>query len=102
MEARNALIKQTIVSTIMLGVMMAVFYASAGHTNIPRARIFFIITFIYFVASNIALYKLNPELLIQRLKVRREGSKTWDEILVRVSNLTAMTLIPAVAGLDLG
>jgi protein-S-isoprenylcysteine O-methyltransferase Ste14 len=102
MEARNALIKQTLISTVLLGIMMGVFYASAGHTDIPRARVFMGITFIYFLSSNIALYKLNPELLIQRLKVNREGSKTWDEALMRVCNLTAMILIPLVAGLDIG
>lgn len=102
METRNALIKQTIVSMVMLGIMMGVLFTSAGHSDIPRARYFFIITFIYLIASNIVLYKLNPELLVQRLKIKREGSKTWDEVLVRVSNLTAMLLIPAVAGLDIG
>jgi protein-S-isoprenylcysteine O-methyltransferase Ste14 len=40
--------------------------------------------------------------LIQRLKIRREGSKTWDEVLMRVSNLTALLILPAVAGLDVG
>jgi len=47
-------------------------------------------------------YKLNPELLVQRLKIRGEGSKSWDLAMVRVTNLTVMVLIPAVAGLDIG
>ena len=102
MEARNAAVKQTMLSTVILGIMMAIFYASAGRTDIPRSWFLFGVAFIYFVASNIALYKYNPGLLIQRLKIRREGSKTWDEVLVRVSNLSALLLMPAVAGLDIG
>ncbi len=47
-------------------------------------------------------YKLNPELLVQRLRMRREGSKTWDDTLMRVSNLIALIPIPAIAGLDAG
>jgi len=102
LEARNALIKQTMLSTAMLAIMMSVFYASAGRTDIPRSWFLFSIAFVYFVASNLVLYRYNPGLLIQRLKLRREGSKTWDEVLVRISNLTALLLVPAVAGLDLG
>ncbi len=102
MEARNAAVKQTILSTAILGIMMAIFYVSAGRTDIPRSWFLFIVAFIYFVANNLALYKYNPGLLIQRLKIRREGSKTWDEVLVRVSNLSALLLMPAVAGLDVG
>ena len=82
--------------------MMTVFYISAGRIDIPRSWLLFSIVFVYFVASNLALYKYNPELLIQRLKIRREGSKTWDEVLMRISNLTALFLLPAVAGLDVG
>jgi protein-S-isoprenylcysteine O-methyltransferase Ste14 len=82
--------------------MMIVFYISAGRIDIPRSWFFFSIVFVYFVASNLALYRYNPELLIQRLKIRREGSKTWDEILMRASNLTTLFILPAVAGLDVG
>ena len=102
MEARNAAIKQTMLSTAMLAIMMAVFYASAGRTDIPRSWFLFCVAFVYFVASNLALYRYNPGLLIQRLKLSRKGSKTWDEVLMRVSNLTALLLMPAVAGLDVG
>ena len=102
LEARNAAIKQTMLSTVMLTIMMAVFYVSAGRTDIPQSWFLFSVVFVYFVASNLALYRYNPGLLIQRLKIRRKGSKTWDEVLMRVSNLTALLLVPAVAGLDVG
>jgi protein-S-isoprenylcysteine O-methyltransferase Ste14 len=102
LKARNVAIKQTVLSTAMVAVMMATFYVSAGRTDIPWSWFLFSLAFVYFVVNNLALYRYNPELLIQRLKIRREGSKTWDEVLVRVSNLTALLLVPAVAGLDVG
>jgi len=40
--------------------------------------------------------------LIQRLKTRRKGSKKWDEVLVRLSNLPAFILIPLISGYDVG
>lgn len=99
---RSAVVKQIVVSTVLMGVMMAVFFTSAGRRDLPRAWLFFGAAFIYFVASTLAVYRFNPELLIARLTLRREGSKTWDEVLMRVANLTGMLLIPAVAGLDVG
>jgi protein-S-isoprenylcysteine O-methyltransferase Ste14 len=86
----------------MLVIMMAVFYASANRIDIPRSWFLFSIAFVYLVISNLALYRYNPEILMQRLKLRREGSKTWDEVLMRVSNLTALLFVPAVGGLDVG
>lgn len=34
--------------------------------------------------------------------MRREGSKAWDEVLMRACNLTGLLLVLAVAGLDVG
>lgn len=100
--AGRAVVKQIVLSSVMMGVMMAVFFASAGRRDLPRAWLFFGAAFVYFVASTLALYRYNPELLIVRLTVRREGSRRWDEVLMRVANLTGMLLMPVVAGLDVG
>lgn len=81
---------------------MAVFFASAGRRDLPRAWLFFGAALVYFVASTLALYRYNPELVVVRLTVRREGSRRWDEVLMRVANLTGMLLMPAVAGFDVG
>jgi protein-S-isoprenylcysteine O-methyltransferase Ste14 len=102
LDVRSAVIKQVAVSTVLAAVMMGVFYASAGRTDLPRSWLLFAVLFVYFVGSALALARYNPELLAQRLTVRREGSKSWDEMLMRASNLTGMLLIPAVAGLDVG
>ena len=102
LNVRSAVIKQVTVSTVLAAVMMAVFYASAGRTDIPRSWLLFCVLFVYFVGSALVLARYNPELLTQRLTVRREGSKAWDEVLMRASNLTGLLLVPAVAGLDVG
>ncbi len=100
--AGQAVVKQIVVSTVLMGVMMAIFFASAGRRDLPRAWLFFGAAFVYFVTSTLALYRYNPELLIVRLTVRREGSTGWDEVLMRAANLTGMLLMPAVAGIDVG
>jgi len=99
---RSALYKQVILSSLMLLILMIVFFIAAGHLSIPRAWIFFGATYIYLTASAFALYRYNPELLLQRLRRKREGSKLWDELLMRASNLTVLVLVPAIAGLDVG
>lgn len=101
-ELRGSVIKQIIVSSLMLLVQVTIFLISAGQMNVPRAWAFFGVTFVYLLVSIVALYRFNPELLIQRLKVRRGGSKLWDEVLMRAINLTVMCVVPAIAGLDVG
>lgn len=99
---RIAGIKQLLVASIMLSVQITVFFFSAGRITDARPWIFFCASFLHYSVSTAVQYKFNPELLVQRLKRRREGSKLWDEILMRVSNLTVLIAIPVIAGLDLG
>ena len=58
--------------------------------------------FTYNVLSTLIVFRYNPELIIVRLRVRRKGSRRWDEVLMRITNLTGILLIPIVAGLDVG
>ena len=102
MEVRKACLKQAVLSCALLAVMMAVFFASANRFNLPLAWMFFGAVFIYMILSTVALYRYSPKLLVQRLQLRRRGSKTWDEVLMRACNLTLMLVVPAVAGLDIG
>lgn len=102
METRVAVIKQLAVSAVMLAVMAVVFYASAGRTDIPRSWLLFGASLVHFTGSTLVVARHNPELLAIRLTVRRSGSKTWDEALMRACNLTMLLLLPAVAGLDVG
>jgi len=81
---------------------MAIFFISAGHIRLLRPWVFFGASFAQYIVSTAVQYKLNPDLLVQRLKRKREGSKLWDEILMRLSNLTVLIAIPVIAGLDIG
>ena len=99
---RIAGIKQLLVASIMLAVQMTVFFLSADRTIDARPWIFFFASFLHYFISTAVQYRFHPELLVQRLKRKREGSKLWDEILMRVSNLTVLIPIPAIGGLDVG
>jgi protein-S-isoprenylcysteine O-methyltransferase Ste14 len=55
---------------------------------------------VHYTVSIAAQFKLNPGLLATRLVRKREGSKMWDEILMRSSNLVVLIAMPAVAGFD--
>ena len=100
-QAQMAAVKQLIVTYAMLFIHVIVFFISAGEIAF-RPWIFFGVSFLNYSLSIIVQYKLNPELLAVRLKRKREGSKLWDEILMRASNLTALIAVPAIAGLDIG
>lgn len=97
-----AAVKQFSVTSVMLFVQIIVFFVSAGHVSDLRPWLFFSIAFVNYFVSITIQYKLNPQLLVQRLKWKRKGSKLWDEILMRVSNLIVIILIPVIAGLDVG
>jgi protein-S-isoprenylcysteine O-methyltransferase Ste14 len=90
-----------IVPYFLLLLQATIFFVSAGHINIPRAWLFFAISFVCFSFSSIILYKYNAELLNQRGKSHR-GSKIWDEVLMRVINLITLLFLPFIAGLDVG
>jgi len=100
-RAEIAAVKQLAVSSVMLLIQLAIFFFSAGHIGI-RPWVFFGSSFLHYTISIVAQYKLNPELLAARLVIKREGSKLWDEILMRSSNLVVLIALPVVAGFDVG
>jgi len=79
-------IKSLLLASVMLALQMTIFYISAGNIVGLRPWTFFGASFMNYTLSTAVQYKLNPELLVQRLKIKREGSKLWDEILMRASN----------------
>jgi protein-S-isoprenylcysteine O-methyltransferase Ste14 len=97
-----AMIKQILIASVMLVVQIIIFVVSAGSVPDSRPWLYFVVAFAHYFISIAVQYKFNPQLLIRRLKTKRTGSKLWDEILMRISNLTIIVLIPAIAGLDVG
>ncbi|UCG36977.1 MAG: isoprenylcysteine carboxylmethyltransferase family protein [Candidatus Bathyarchaeota archaeon] len=99
---RVTVVKSLVLISVMLALQVTIFFFSAGGVVGLRPWIFFAASFVNYAISTAILYKLNPDLLVQRLTRRREGSKMWDEILMRTCNLTVLFAIPVVGGLDLG
>lgn len=99
---RMAGLKHLIISSIMLAIQIMIFFIAAGRINDVRPWFFFVSSFLHYSIGIGIQYIFNPELLVERLKLKRSGSKMWDEILMRVSNLIVLILVPAVAGLDIG
>ncbi len=95
-----ALVKQLVLTSGLLFVQGVVFFVSAANLTDLRPWFYFGTALVHYIVSIAVQFKLNPELLVQRLKMKREGSKLWDEILMRLSNLIVIFLIPAIAGLD--
>jgi hypothetical protein len=100
-RAEVAAAKQLAVSSVMLTIQLAIFFFSAGYIGF-RPWILFGSSFVHYTVSIAAQFKLNPGLLATRLVRKREGSKMWDEILMRSSNLVVLIAMPAVAGFDVG
>jgi len=101
-EFKLAAFKQLLITSIFLLVQIIIFFISAGNITSQRPWLYFSAAFIHYSVGTAIQYKLNPQLLVQRLKATREGSKLWDEILMRASNLMIIIVVPVIAGLDVG
>jgi protein-S-isoprenylcysteine O-methyltransferase Ste14 len=95
-------IRSIALALLLTIIQLSVFFLSAGHCQIPRAWLYFGITCVYFVLSNIIVYQSSPDLVAQRLTRRRVGSKRWDEVLMRVNNLILLIVVPMITGFDVG
>ena len=76
-EFRVAGIKQLLLTYVMLVIQMIIFFISAGNIHASQPWIFFGASFLHYSISTAVQYKLNPKLLVQRLKIKRKGSKLW-------------------------
>jgi protein-S-isoprenylcysteine O-methyltransferase Ste14 len=98
--SKVAVIKQLLLTSFFLFVQIVIFFVSAGFSMDSRSWFYFVTAFVHYLVSITLQFKFNPELLVQRLKIKRSGSKFWDEILMRFSNLMVILLVPMFAGLD--
>jgi len=101
-ELRKVVVRSVIATCCILILHVTIFFISAGRLDLYQAWFFFSVVFVYSLLNIVALAKFSPELLKQRLLIKREGSKLWDEVLMRVCNITLMFVLPFVAGLDVG
>lgn len=99
---KYAWIRSIALALLLTIIQLSIFFLAAGHFQIPRAWLYFGVTCVYFVLSNIIVYQSNPELVAQRLTRRQVGSKRWDDVLMRVNNLILLIAVPMITGFDIG
>jgi len=101
-ELRKVIVRSVIATCFILILHVTIFFISAGRLDLYQAWFYFGVIFIYSLLSVAAQAKFSPELLKQRLLRKREGSKLWDEVLMRACNIILMFVLPFIAGLDIG
>jgi len=77
------------------------FFLGAGRWDIMRAWIYFIISVMVVLISNIIVAINNPGLLDQRSKIRK-GTKGWDKLWLFSFMLFFLYGMPFIAGYDIG
>jgi hypothetical protein len=70
-QFRIALFKQLVLTSVFF--QAVVFFISAGNLAGLRPWFYFVTAFLHYVVSTTVQFKLNPKLLVQRLKMKREG-----------------------------
>jgi protein-S-isoprenylcysteine O-methyltransferase Ste14 len=91
-------IQNIIRGIILLGILMALFFGSAGTFNWLEAWVFLFLYAVAVISMVRWLKANNPELLKERMS-RRKDAKTWDKIILVIYSLLAMIML-VVAGLD--
>jgi protein-S-isoprenylcysteine O-methyltransferase Ste14 len=100
-EIKKSFFKAMLLMPVLVVIMALIFFSSAGRYDIPRAWYFFISMIIYFYISIIVVYRFNPTLIAERLKIKKD-TKKWDRILMRITNLFGIYIPFVIAGLDVG
>jgi len=80
---------------------MALFYISAGRTFVFRGMIYFSLYIILVISGVILLAGNNSEVLNERAK-KRDNTKGWDKVLLKLYVLLAFFGVYIAAGLDAG
>jgi hypothetical protein len=75
---RKVVVRSIIVTCVFLILHLVIFFVSAGRLDLFQAWIYFDVVFVYSLSNLAAQAKFTPELLKQRLIIKREGSKPWD------------------------
>ncbi|MFX1293715.1 MAG: methyltransferase family protein [Promethearchaeota archaeon] len=99
-ELRNATITYIVRTIVGITLMGLIFFLSAGRINIPQGWLMLGIYFCFAIIQIFIFHKLNPDLLIARMK-RRVGPYKWDKVFIALFGLCMYGLF-AVFGLDVG
>jgi protein-S-isoprenylcysteine O-methyltransferase Ste14 len=81
----------------------ALFFLVAGRTDLFRAWLWAIVTFIYYSGGMMVILKVNPTLLNERGSWnKKKDIKTWDKILIQVFGTVGLYFHTILMALDVG
>jgi protein-S-isoprenylcysteine O-methyltransferase Ste14 len=81
----------------------ALFFLVAGRTDIYRAWLWAIVTFLYYVGGLMVILRVNPRLLNERGGWnKRKDTKTWDKVLLQVFGTVGLYFHTILMALDVG
>jgi protein-S-isoprenylcysteine O-methyltransferase Ste14 len=81
--------------------LMAVFFISAGRTDLPRAWFFFGLYFVSLLLNMVILLKFNPEIIRARSEIIRGEMKWWDKVFGVLYTVFIRSMF-IICGLDVG
>jgi protein-S-isoprenylcysteine O-methyltransferase Ste14 len=82
--------------------LMAIsFFLAAGRVDFPRAWLAFTIHFLGALGGGTLMWRFAPGLANRRASVR-QGTKTWDKVILTIYFALILLVIPISAGLDVG
>ncbi len=84
-----------------LAIQAVVFFTAAGHTDIPRAWLYFGFGFLNLIVNFIIFYRVSPDIIRERSEMK-PGLKGFDKVFIVFYTLFLFLVFPAVAGLDAG
>jgi protein-S-isoprenylcysteine O-methyltransferase Ste14 len=82
-------------------VMAVIFFLAASRLDILRAWLFFGVYFMGTIVGALTMWKCAPTLANQIASIK-EGTKTWDKVILVIYFVVSLFLCPMVAGLDVG
>lgn len=80
--------------------LMALFFISAGRSDLPLAWIYFGIYFVSLIINMTIFMKYNPEVVAARSKIIGGGMKWWDRLYAIWYSLAGLA-VPVACGLDI-
>lgn len=98
---RKAAVRRVVQVLGGLLLMMAVFFISAGRTDLPRACFFFGLYFVSLFLNMVIFLKFNPEVIRGRSLIIRGEMEWWDKIFGVFYTVFILTMF-TICGLDVG
>lgn len=99
-EIRKGATHYLIRSFIAPVLMGLIFFLSAGSWSVTNGWVLYWMFLALSVLSNFYLFLKNPELLANRVKLSKDGIKSWDQILMPIAIVSGFHMQALIMGLD--